>query len=159
MESALRASGVRDGDVPDMLQNVLVAAWEAIGEGRYRPDPSREPSAVLRAWLGGILWRQSTHYRKGASYGGQETLADPQPLLDEQGKRDPHGVLLARDALQAIAFLAPPDRSILWAIASGQTVADYAKEQGMERNTVRTRLRHARGELREYLAGRGWRRR
>ncbi|KYF62318.1 hypothetical protein BE04_14825 [Sorangium cellulosum] len=42
------ACGVAASDCEDALQDVLIAAWRAVQEGRYRPDPRAERRRALR---------------------------------------------------------------------------------------------------------------
>jgi RNA polymerase sigma-70 factor, ECF subfamily len=127
-------------------------------EGRYQPDPACPPAASLRAWLRGIAWRQSSHYRERAYQRHETPFATPQRLLRDQAGADPHEQLIARDALRAIAVLPKRYLSVLSAIARGQSIAEYAREHGMEQQNAWSRLRFARDAFREYLAGRRWRR-
>jgi RNA polymerase sigma-70 factor (ECF subfamily) len=45
--SGLRGTQATREDVKDLSQDVLLAAWEASEEGRYRPDPNMEPARAL----------------------------------------------------------------------------------------------------------------
>ncbi len=87
----LRALHVPARDREDLLQAVLLGAWEAIRARRYRPDPRRRPRAALRAWLHGVAWRQVSHYWESA-YVRCEILcsapsspADQSPVEIEEG--------------------------------------------------------------------------
>jgi DNA-directed RNA polymerase specialized sigma24 family protein len=150
-------SGIDDRDLPDLVQIVVVAAWLAIEAGRYQPDPACPPAASLRAWLLGIAWRQATHHRERASQRYERPFANPLGMLQRQAGPDAYRRLDARDALRALAVLPERYVDILAAVALGHEIADYASENGLPEATAWSRLRRARAELKQYLAGRGWR--
>jgi RNA polymerase sigma-70 factor, ECF subfamily len=158
LAATLHLSGVCDRDLPDMVQVVVLAAWQAIQAGRYQPDPACPPAASLRAWLLGIAWRQASHYCERSYHRHEVPVADPYRVLHNKAGRNPYDQLAARDALRALAALPARYVDILTAVALGQEVADFASEHKLPAATAWSRLRHGRAAFREYLAGRGWRR-
>ncbi|WP_437759514.1 sigma-70 family RNA polymerase sigma factor [Sorangium sp. So ce1389] len=99
----LRSLGVHPQDREDLTQEVLFAAWRAIEQGRYRPDPARDPSYALRAWLMGIAWRLANHYH-GRAHRRREISVGLDPwYLAEEGAHDPAGQLEAREALRGLS--------------------------------------------------------
>ena len=57
---ALRGKATRE-DVKDLAQDVLLAAWEASEQDRYRPDPDVEPSRALAFWLRRLAFHHVSH--------------------------------------------------------------------------------------------------
>jgi RNA polymerase sigma-70 factor, ECF subfamily len=158
---ALIRNGIAYRDLPDVLQVVVIAAWAAIEEGRYRPDPELQPEAALRAWLRSIAWRQARDHR-GRAHVRREVLTD-EPMGFAQRRHgvvalDPHRRLDAREGLRSIEALPLLYRGPLGALAQGELPAAYAAETGVPLTTVWTHLRMGRALLEERLAGRGWRR-
>src|SRR5262245_32081498 len=72
IRAVLRSRGVPRGEEPDLLQAVLVGAWLAITNGRYRPDPA----SSLRAWIAEIARRQAAKYLRSARR-RRERVTDP----------------------------------------------------------------------------------
>ena len=58
------ARGVLAAEVDDTVAACLLAAWEAIREGRFRVYKRANPAKALERWLRGIAWRLATHERE-----------------------------------------------------------------------------------------------
>ncbi|WP_437897099.1 sigma-70 family RNA polymerase sigma factor [Sorangium sp. So ce124] len=147
----LRALHVSARDREDLLQTVLVGAWEAIRARRYRPDPRRRPRAALRAWLHGVAWRQVSHYRESA-YVRCEILCSAPFSPADQSPVEIEGELLARAALREVAALPAGHREVLLAAAGALSLVAWARACGMNPNSAASRLRRARRALAERLA-------
>jgi RNA polymerase sigma-70 factor (ECF subfamily) len=68
----LKSRGVPQRDREDLIQRVLLGAWQAIAAGRFR----RDPDIPLRAWVAEIARRQAFNYWR-ASRSRKEQLTDP----------------------------------------------------------------------------------
>ncbi|WP_437478907.1 sigma-70 family RNA polymerase sigma factor [Sorangium sp. So ce1014] len=151
----LIACGVPARDREDLLQIVLIAAWEAIQSGRYRPDPRAAPRRALQSWLHGITWRQAGHHLGRACVRREIPVDEPRALVDE-GSIDPEGRLLARAALDALAELSARHRELLRVAAGPRTLAAHARAHGLSPATAASRLRLARSALAGRIARRSW---
>ncbi|XXX73760.1 sigma-70 family RNA polymerase sigma factor [Sorangium sp. So ce134] len=138
-----------------MLQNVLIAAWIAIQEGRYRPDPRADPRRALQGWLHGITWRQAGHHLGRAHVRREVPVDEPRALVDE-GNIDPEGRLLARAALRALVDLPARQGELLLAAAGPQTITAHARSHGLNPATTARRLHVARQALADRIARRLW---
>ncbi|WP_437484950.1 sigma-70 family RNA polymerase sigma factor [Sorangium sp. So ce1014] len=147
----LRSLRVPARDRADLLQTVLLGAWEAIRVCRYRPDPLRHPRHAVRAWLHGIVWRQVSHYRESA-YVRRAILCGAPLALDGQAHVEIEGELLARAALREVAALSVGHREVLLAAAGRLSLVAWARAGGMNPHSAASRLRCARRALAERLA-------
>ncbi|WP_437906288.1 sigma-70 family RNA polymerase sigma factor [Sorangium sp. So ce327] len=147
----LRALHVPARDREDLLQTVLLGAWEAIRARRYRPDPRRHPRAALRAWLHGVIWRQVSHYRESA-YVRCEILCSAPLSPAGQPPVEIERELLARAALREVAALPVGHREVLLAAAGRLSLVAWARARHMNPNSAASRLRRARRALAEKLA-------
>ncbi|WP_437785391.1 RNA polymerase sigma factor [Sorangium sp. So ce1097] len=143
----LRALGVHPQDREDLTQQVLFGAWRAIEEGRYRPDPDRDPSYALRAWLMGIAWRKASHYH-GRAHRRREIAVGLDPwYLAEEGSYDPAGRLEAREALRGLERVPWPARRVLILLALGYGGVEISRKLGVPIGTGFGRIRKARSVL------------
>jgi RNA polymerase sigma-70 factor (ECF subfamily) len=149
----LRALHVPVRDREDLVQTVLLGAWEAILARRYRPDPRRHPRAALRAWLHGVVWRQVSHYRQSACI-RCEILLDAPLVPAGQAPVEIEGMLLARAALREVAALPRGHREVLLAAAGRRSLVAWARARRMNPNSAASRLRRARRALAERLGSR-----
>jgi RNA polymerase sigma-70 factor (ECF subfamily) len=147
----LRTLRVPARDREDLLQTVLLGAWEAIRACRYRPGPLRHPRDALRAWLHGVVWRQVSHYRESA-YVRRAILGGALPALARQAHVEIEGGLLARAALREVAALAVGHREVLHAAAGPLSLVAWARARDMNPNSAASRLRCARRALADRLA-------
>ncbi|WP_437320237.1 RNA polymerase sigma factor [Sorangium sp. So ce385] len=157
--AVLVACGVHARDCEDVLQNVLMAAWRAVQEGRYRPDPRADPRRALQGWLRGITWRQAGHHLGRAHVRREVPVDEPRALVDE-GCVDLEERLLARAALRALVELPAHHGELLLAAAGPQTITAYARAHALNPATTARRLHVAREALAARIArGRSGRRR
>ncbi|WP_434048061.1 MULTISPECIES: RNA polymerase sigma factor [Sorangium] len=73
---ALQGKATRE-DVKDLAQDVLLAAWEASEQDRYRPDPDMQPSRALAIWLRKLAYHRLTHHLESARVRREEIVAEP----------------------------------------------------------------------------------
>ncbi|WP_437769704.1 sigma-70 family RNA polymerase sigma factor [Sorangium sp. So ce281] len=168
---ALRLLGVAEPDIDDVLQEVLLAAYESLD--RFDPawsPPEREAGAAgdpLRRegrrqhgspearWVFGIAWRKVSHhldraYRRrevpdGLRPASRYQAIDPAPLSEER-IAEQERLEVAREVLLTIA----PERRVLLVLHEAYEVplVDIARELGLNYNTASNRLRLAREDYR-----------
>ncbi|WP_438020706.1 sigma-70 family RNA polymerase sigma factor [Sorangium sp. So ce315] len=73
---ALHGKATRE-DVKDLAQDVLLAAWEASEQDRYRPDPDLQPSRALAIWLRKLAYHRIAHHLESARVRREEVVAEP----------------------------------------------------------------------------------
>ncbi|KYF65905.1 hypothetical protein BE15_23465 [Sorangium cellulosum] len=153
---ALVTAGVSPRDREDVVQAVLMAAWMAVEEGRYRPDPSVDPRRALRGWLHGIVWRKVGHHGQRACVRREIPVADPWRVHPEP-PRDDEFLVAARERLLAVRLalsrLPQRDRQMLALCAAGHGVREVARTLGMPSSTAAREIGRARRRLR-FLLGR-----
>jgi RNA polymerase sigma-70 factor, ECF subfamily len=81
---SLRGTGATKEDIKDLTQDVLLAAWEASEEDRYRPDPDAHPGRALHAWLWGLICHHVSHHLESARIRREELVAAPPGIADER---------------------------------------------------------------------------
>ncbi|WP_433927998.1 RNA polymerase sigma factor [Sorangium cellulosum] len=178
LRQALRWLGVAERDVDDVLQDVMIAAYNALdgfdpgrspqearaghplrddgpGPGRSVPPPANPLRDPLRRWLFGIAWRQVGHYR-GRAHRRREVAVGagtswPFDLADPALSSEQ---MLAREQSgQLVGRLLGAidlDRRIVLIMHDllELTTADIARDLDVNENTVRNRLRLAREDFR-----------
>ncbi|WP_437872908.1 RNA polymerase sigma factor [Sorangium sp. So ce363] len=177
---SLRLLGVAASDIDDLVQDVLLAAYESLD--RFDPDypasasppPPREAdsagdppqrdgrrprgSAEAR-WLFGIAWRKVSHhleraYRRREVPDGLHPAPRGQAVdpapSSEQRVVERERLELAIDVLSAIA----PERRVLLVLheACEVPIVEIARELGINYNTAANRLRLAREDYRAAVA-------
>ena len=140
-------AGIPKRDRPDIEQQVLLGAWNAVRRGKYRPDPRDKPRDALRKWLHGIAWRQASKYFESAYV--RRAILHSEPLGLLRGVVGPNldAQIEARDLLRAIERLRPEHQEILLAVDAPETLSAYAAQRGMSPFTAASRLRIARAML------------
>ncbi|WP_437769511.1 sigma-70 family RNA polymerase sigma factor [Sorangium sp. So ce281] len=73
----LRGRRATREDVKDLAQDVLLAAWEASEEDRYRPDPDVQPAEALRVWIRALAYHRVRHHLESARVRREEIVATP----------------------------------------------------------------------------------
>ncbi|MCB9727691.1 MAG: sigma-70 family RNA polymerase sigma factor [Deltaproteobacteria bacterium] len=147
---AVRLTGDEDS-AGDLVQEALARAVEAFG--RLRPDTNH------RAWIFTIL-RNAWISRLRRS-GREAELAEPELLADEDAPDPAEGLVRASDGyrhgfedqvLRALARLPETQRSaILLCDVEGMRYEEIAVVMGCPVGTVRSRIHHARRQLRGWL--------
>ena len=142
----LRANGVRARDLDDVAQDVLLGAWLAIQEGRFRalPGPGADRRTGLQRWLTGIAWRQASHYRDRAYNRYEVPFSHPGQLVAGEVP-SPDAQVAAREALRlAVPELPPGCLDVMALSATGATIAEIAEELGIPEGTAASRRRRGR---------------
>lgn len=178
LRQALRWLGVAERDIDDVLQDVMIAAYHALGSfdprrstdgaraghppSGHDPSPERRaPQAAiplgepLRRWLFGIAWRQVGHYRERAHRRREIAVGAgtswPFDLADPGLSSEQ---LLAREQSgQLVGRLLGAidlERRVVLIMHDllDLTTADIARDLDVKENTVRNRLRLAREDFR-----------
>lgn len=131
----LRARGVPRRAEEDVVQSVLIGAWQAITSGRYRPDPN----ASLRAWIAEIARRQAAKYRRWARPRRAEQL-DSEETCYESPHGQPDELLEDGEDQQFVTEqLKSPDQKQAILIAhdlDGLAMADIARSHNVSLSTA-----------------------
>jgi RNA polymerase sigma-70 factor (ECF subfamily) len=133
-------------DADDLLQDVLERAWRNYGRMREGDH--------ARAWLFQILNNAFIDRVRAQNSAPRTTQVDDLPLAQPEpdAAAPAWQELSARDLLDAVAELPADVRDIYKAHAlDGRDYLSIAKETGLPKNTVGTRLLRARRLLRELL--------
>jgi RNA polymerase sigma-70 factor, ECF subfamily len=142
---SLAACGVASRHLEDVTQDVLIAAWETICEGRYRPDTSLDAGSALGRFLcGGVAWRLASHHRCRAHVRREIPCGAPHGMTDEPVGPDPAAQFEARATLRAVAELPERYRAALAVVIQPLARADYAQSLGISAIVAANRLRIAR---------------
>jgi len=156
VRKVLRANGVQERDLEDVAQEVLVGAWLAIQEGRFRALPGADVRKALQRWLTGVAWRQASHYRDRACNRYEIPFSHPGQLVAGEAP-PPDAQVAAREALRiALPELPPECLEVVALSAAGATIAEIAEELGIPEGTAASRRRRARERFAQSL--RRWRR-
>lgn len=141
----LRRLGVRHDDVEDRTHEVFLNVHRKLSE--------YDDSRPIRPWLFGFAYRVASHARRSEQrrrevLGVDPSLPDPTAFPDEQvGDRQERTILV--DALEKIDLAR---RAVLvmhdW---DGEPIPEVARALGIPLNTAYSRLRVARGELRDAV--------
>jgi RNA polymerase sigma-70 factor (ECF subfamily) len=154
----LRANGVQERDLDDVAQDVLIGAWLAVQEGRFKvlPGTGADRRTGLQRWLTGIAWRQASHYRDRAYNRYEVPFSHPGEYVS--GEAPPSDAqVAAREALRiALPELPPECVEVLALSATGATTAEIAEELRIPEGTAASRRRRARERF--ALSLRRWRR-
>jgi RNA polymerase sigma-70 factor (ECF subfamily) len=138
----------RADTVEDVLQDTFVALWK--GAERWRGD------GEVGAWLWGIAFRRLVSRLRGSRdtmllplVSAADVPEAPQPSAEDT-------VLLGVEYGElgaALLRLSPQLRAVVQAtVLDGLSTREAAQLLGIPRNTVKTRLHRAKGQLRGYLA-------
>lgn len=141
--NSLRRLGVRDADVPDLVQEVFVVVHQIL--------PDYDPERPFWPWLFGILYRTAAAYRRKAF---REVLddgsvidarADSSKNLDEAIRLEENRRLV----LAALQHVELHRRAVfVMADIDGVAVPEIARTLGIGLNTAYSRLRLAREDFR-----------
>jgi RNA polymerase sigma factor (sigma-70 family) len=127
-------------DRADIVQEVLLGAWQSIRTGRFQPRPGVPDAVALKRWIVGISWRHASHYVKRAHHRYEVLVASAGPLRQDHTPA-PLEQLEARRALHDLRRVDPRFRAVLALAAQGYTIAEIAAELEQKPNTVWNRLR------------------
>jgi RNA polymerase sigma-70 factor (ECF subfamily) len=153
----LEGLDVPEVDRDDLVSEIVSTSWWSCQLGHYRPDPERDESAALKAWVHGITWRHVSTYR-GRAHRRHELLVEPanMPAGEDRGPLD---MLIAADELLLLASLKPKRRAVIIAVAAGFSVPEIAAAMGANESTTWGRLRQGRIDLLDILKRRAARER
>jgi RNA polymerase sigma factor (sigma-70 family) len=84
----LRGTQATREDVKDLSQDVMLAAWEASEEDRYRPDPDMEPARALAVWMRTLAYHRVRHHLASARVRREESVAEPPHVEHEAPNPD-----------------------------------------------------------------------
>ncbi|XXT20732.1 hypothetical protein WME94_04080 [Sorangium sp. So ce429] len=134
---------------------MILAAWMAVEEGRYRPDASVDPRRALLGWLYGIVWRKVGHHCNRAWVRREIPAADPWSVQPAP-PRDDDLLVEARERLLAVRLavsrLPQRDRKLLALCAVGEGLREVARMAGIPRSTAVRQVGRARRRLLGLLA-------
>jgi DNA-directed RNA polymerase specialized sigma24 family protein len=141
----LRRYGVDPVDVEDMTAEVVIAAWRAGQENRYRPDPMKPDRVALIGFLYGVAWRVAASFLDLARhrYESPRGAAD----MADGGSANIEDAIIARDEMALLAGVRFDRRMIMIAHAAGCPMGDIAEAAGINPSTAWSRLRQGRLDL------------
>ncbi len=138
---ALRLTG-RDDAAWDVLQETLMSITQSI---RKLDDPAR-----FRRWAYRIVTRRATDWRRRRARGVPTAeLVEDEITHDDRRSDPPADVTMVREALACL----PGDRQALLALhyMEGFEIWEMAEILSIPEGTVKSRLFHARSQLREII--------
>ena len=145
--------GVRQADVEDAAHDVFVAF--------HRRLDAYDPARPVRAWLAGIAVRVASDHRRRAHHRRevhteQRDVADPAPPADDAIEKEQ----MRAEVIAALEHVRDERRPVLVLHdVEGMAAPEIASILGIPLNTVYSRLRLARADLREALLGKKGRKR
>lgn len=141
--NSLRRLGVRDADVPDLVQEVFVVVHQIL--------PDYDPDRPMWPWLFGICYRTAAAYRRRAF---REVLDDGTLANDRADSSEDVVEAMSREedrrlVLAAIQHVELHRRAVfIMADIDGVAVPEIAQALGIGLNTAYSRLRLARDDFR-----------
>jgi RNA polymerase sigma-70 factor, ECF subfamily len=139
-----------DSTAEEVVADVMFALWQ--GAATF------EGSSSVSTWLLGIAWRQAMktleknrkHTRTDADQEILDHAIDIHPSANPEAAAhsDSYNAIL----LEAIAALGDHHRIVVELTAEGHSYGEIARITGSCENTVRTRMFHARQQLKRFLA-------
>ena len=145
---SLARLGVKDADLPDMLQEVFLVV--------HRRAHAFDGSSKLTSWLFGICLRIAAGYRRRAHRRYERPLEPAQtPVADEA--RGPEAALRTRETqaqLETLLDTLPLDKRAVFVMfeIDAMSCAEIAEELGVPLGTVHSRLHAARAAFAKALA-------
>lgn len=149
--------GIDQCDVDDMAAEIVIAAWRAGQEDRYRPDPMAPDRVALLGWLRGIMWRAASTFLSRAYH--QHEISVETVDLPKSRRVDIEEQIIARDEMALLSEIPFERRMIMIAHAAGCSMAEIAEAAGIHKNTAWSRLRLGREDLLAILRRRAARER
>lgn len=141
--ASLRRLGVAPATIDDAAQDLWVTV--------HRRLESLDPAASVKAWLFGIARRVASHYRrteqrhrrKLAAYSVSDTRRSNEPMKRREAALTMEAFLAKLDETKRIAFVLSE--------VEGWSAPEIARVVGTSPNTVYSRVRLARQQLRKHL--------
>ncbi len=151
----LSRSGVRDTDIDDVAQDVLIAVAQGVKRFEFRPQ-----RAPFRSWLKSVAHNKAMDYLRGLQRRQPEIELDamkcPPPLeceTEQTGEQQRElEELYARATLELSNYFRPESVEIFLALVQGGTVSQLAAETGKSEAAIRQTKVRVLQRLRE-LAG------
>lgn len=141
--ASLRRLGVSPATIDDAAQDLWVTV--------HRRLESLDPAASVKAWLFGIARRVASHYRRTEQRHRRKLAA--YSVSDVRGSNEP--IKRREAALTMEAFLAKLDETkriaFVLSEVEGWSAPEIARVVGTSPNTVYSRVRLARAQLRKHL--------
>lgn len=153
----LRNYGVEPNDVDDMTAEVVIAAWRAGQEDRYRPDPMKPDRVALIGFLYGVAWRVAASFLDLARHRYESPRGGAD--MADGGSANIEGAIIARDEMTVLAEVQFDRRMVIIAHAAGCPMGEIAKAAGIPQSTAWSRLRQGRLDLLAILRRRAARER
>ncbi|HSO00730.1 MAG TPA: sigma-70 family RNA polymerase sigma factor [Candidatus Nanopelagicales bacterium] len=157
MRALLPGLHVSAGDREDVIQDILLGAWEAIASGRYQPPDAVDPQEAFQRWLYGVTRHQCGHYI-GAAWRRRALLtAEPYELAGaEPAAPSLEERVAGREALDAFNSIPEWAREVLvLRFVDEYDGPSIAAILGCKRSTAASRIRIARAYLMAELERRG----
>lgn len=141
--ASLRRLGVAPATIDDAAQDLWVTV--------HRRLESLDPAASVKAWLFGIARRVASHYRrteqrhrrKLAAYSVSDTQGSDEPMKRREAALTMEAFLAKLDEAKRVAFVLSE--------VEGWSAPEIARVVGTNPNTVYSRVRLARQQLRKHL--------
>lgn len=145
----LHRMGVRDADLPDAMQEVLLVV--------HRRLASFDGSSKLTTWLFGVCLRVASTMRRGLSRRRETPLTASDHALDLVDDNDPERLLSSFDARRRLALaldkLDPEKRALLVLFELEEVpCAELSELLGVPVGTVHSRLHAARQLFQQALS-------
>lgn len=142
--NSLRRLGIREADVPDLVQEVFVVMNAIL--------PDYDPSRPIWPWIFGVVYRIAAAHRRKVSREVFDDNASAGLLVDSSANPDEE-MRRAEDrwlVLEALKSIEIHRRAIfVMADLDGVAVPEIAESLGIGLNTAYSRLRLARKDFRE----------
>ncbi len=130
-------------DAEDVLQESLLGALEQIGRFEER--------STVKTWLSRIVVRQAAHHHRRSAV--RRTQSVPAGYADSSAGNVGERIGRRMDVSRALAALSDDHREVVVLREfEGLSYAEMARELGVPRGTVESRLHRARGELKRLLS-------
>ncbi len=142
--ASLRRLGVSQATIDDAAQDLWVTV--------HRRMDALDPAASVKAWLFGIARRVASHYRrterrhqrKLAAYSAADTRGANEPIKRREAALTMEAFLAKLDETKRVAFVLSE--------VEGWSAPEIARVVGTSPNTVYSRVRLARKQLRKHLS-------
>lgn len=144
--SMLRRLGIAEAELPDATQDVFVVIHRRLGS--FRGESS------LKTWVGGVVLRVATDYRRARRRRPSEPLeAVQQTAAPDPGPHESAEAAQAWARLEALLDTLDEDQRAVFVLVELEelTAPEAADVVGAPLNTVYSRLRLARAKLRAAL--------
>jgi RNA polymerase sigma-70 factor (ECF subfamily) len=129
---------------PAVVEELAQDTWMAV----INAAPDYTPEAAFKTWLYRIAHNRQADYwrRRDNQHGNLDEV--PEPVARNDGHDDRQARLM-----RAIGHLPPEQRDALLLQQQGFSLADIAIISGAAEETIKSRLRYGRNQLRQQLGG------